>query len=299
MPTDRLSAKTVDKNPLGNFLKDCRARLNPTRFGYSSSRRRTPGLRREEVAQRADVSATWYTWLEQGRGGVPSADVLDRISSALELNTVEREYLFLLAQHRPPEVRYEASTGVSPRLQRVIDSMELSPAMVRTSVWDIVAWNNAASAVLTDYGLLPPDERNVLHLLFTSERLRTTMPNWNAVVRYSVAAFRADAARSGATEKVQALVERLTRLSPDFEAIWRENEVATHGEGTKHIYHATQGIIAMEYSTFAVDGQPDLSLVIYTAATAEDSERIAAIVDKARTVAGSMRDGNFDEEDQS
>ena len=125
-----MSAVT-DDNLLGTFLRDRRAKLDPAAFGFSLTRRRTPGLRREEVAQRANVSATWYTWLEQGRGGAPSADVLDRIARALMLTDVEREHLFLLGLGRPPEVRYQAAEGVTPRLQRVLDSLELSPGLVK------------------------------------------------------------------------------------------------------------------------------------------------------------------------
>src|ERR1700723_790321 len=149
-------------NQLGNYLKDRRAKLDPTAFGFSLTRRRTPGLRREEVAQRANVSATWYTWLEQGRGGAPSAEVLNRIARALMLTDVEREHLFLLGLGRPPEVRYHASEGVTPRLQRVLDSLDVSPALVKTATWDIVAWNRAASVVLADYAALPVEQRNVL-----------------------------------------------------------------------------------------------------------------------------------------
>src|SRR4051812_37222967 len=141
----------TDTNSLGAYLRDRRARLDPTRFGLPATRRRTPGLRREEVAQRANVSATWYTWLEQGRGGAPSADVLDRLSRALALTAVEREHLFLLAQHRPPQVRYRPAARVTPRLQRLLDTLEVSPAQVRTPTWDVVAWNRAAAAVLTDF----------------------------------------------------------------------------------------------------------------------------------------------------
>src|SRR6201997_3796357 len=109
----------TDANSLGTYLKDRRTKLDPAAFGFPLKRRRTPGLRREEVAQRANVSATWYTWLEQGRGGAPSADVLERIAHALMLTEVEREHLFLLGLCRPPEIRYQATEGVTPRLQRV------------------------------------------------------------------------------------------------------------------------------------------------------------------------------------
>ncbi len=151
-------------NPLGSYLKDRRAKLDPVAFGMPTTRRRTPGLRREEVALRANVSATWYTWLEQGRGGAPSTDVLNRLAAALALTAVEREHLFLLAQNRPPEVIYQPSETISPQLQRVLDSLETSPAIVKTPQWDIIGWNAAAAAVLTEYGSLRPDQRNVLKL---------------------------------------------------------------------------------------------------------------------------------------
>src|SRR5580765_3353545 len=134
----------AQENQLGTYLKDRRAKLDPAALGFPLKRRRTPGLRREEVAQRANVSATWYTWLEQGRGGAPSADVLDRIARALMLTEVEREYLFLVALGRAPDVRYQAAEAVSPRLQRVLDALEFVPAYVKTSTWDLVAWNRAA-----------------------------------------------------------------------------------------------------------------------------------------------------------
>ena len=165
-------------NDFGTYLKDRRAKLDPAALGFPLTRRRTPGLRREEVAQRANVSATWYTWLEQGRGGAPSPDVLGRIARALMLTDVEREHLFLLALGRPPEVHYQIADGVTPRLQRVLDSLELSPAYVKTSTWDIVAWNRAATAVLCDYAALAPAQRNGLRLVFCNPRVRSAMPNW-------------------------------------------------------------------------------------------------------------------------
>src|SRR6201985_3751349 len=128
----------ADENPFATYLKDRRARLDPSAFGFSSKRRRTPGLRREEVAQRANVSATWYTWLEQGRGGAPSADVLDRIARALMLTDVEREHLFLIGLGRSPDVRYRPVEGITPRLQRVLDAFSVSPAIIRTLTWDVV-----------------------------------------------------------------------------------------------------------------------------------------------------------------
>src|SRR5262245_20835676 len=251
-----MSTLVTHDNALGTYLKDRRTRLDPAPFGFSLTRRRTPGLRREEVAQRANVSATWYTWLEQGRGGAPSADVLDRISRALMLTDVEREHLFLLGLGRSPEVRYQATEGVTPRLQRVLDALEVSPAYVKTSTWDIVAWNRAATVVLTDYGSLPTHQRNILRLMFCDPGIRALQFDWESVARFVVATFRADAARAGAAQNVKALVDDLCRLSPDFERIWRDNDVRAHGEGTKTLRHPLAGRIDMEYSTFAVDGRP-------------------------------------------
>src|SRR6187402_568560 len=152
-------------NRLGAYLKDRRTRLDAAAFGFAGSRRRTPGLRREEVAQRANISPTWYTWLEQGRGGAPSADVLNRIAGALMLTDVEREHLFLIGLGRQPEVRYQGTQGVTPRLQRLLDMLEVSPAIVRTATWEVLAWNEPAAAVLTDYAALPPGQRNILRLI--------------------------------------------------------------------------------------------------------------------------------------
>src|SRR6185436_17152019 len=152
--TNRMGMASASENLLGTYLKDRRAKLDPASFGFPLTRRRTPGLRREEVAQRAHVSATWYTWLEQGRGGAPSADVLDRLSRALQLTDDEREHLFLLAQDRPPPVHAPASPEVTPQMQRVLDAMGDTPAIVKTPVWTVVAWNRAAAVVLVDYAKL-------------------------------------------------------------------------------------------------------------------------------------------------
>ena len=173
-----MSAFSSDPNLLGNYLRDRRAKIDPASFGLPLARRRTPGLRREEVAQRANVSATWYTWLEQGRGGAPSADVLDRIARALMLTDVEREHLYLIGLGRPPEVRYQPPEAVSPRLQRVLDALSFSPAYIKTSVWDIIAWNAAAAAVLTDYGEIAPNQRNLLRMIFLHSGMRGQNPHW-------------------------------------------------------------------------------------------------------------------------
>ena len=268
----------------GVYLKDRRAKLDPAAFGFPSQRRRTPGLRREEVAQRAHISPTWYTWLEQGRGGAPSADVLNRIAQALMLTDVEREHLFLLGLGRPPEVRYRKDEGVTPRLQRVLDALEPSPALIRTATWDVVAWNRAATVMLTDYGSLPQQQRNILRFIFLDPRVRAAQHDWESVARLVVGAFRVDAARAGAAAEVEPLVDELCRLSPEFKAMWRDNDVRSHAEGVKRIRHPILGLLAFEYSAFAVDGRPDLNMVVYNPATPADAEKIRSLTGSARTL---------------
>src|ERR1700761_1254546 len=277
-----MDARVTQENQLGGYLKDRRMKLDPVSFGLPAGRRRTPGLRREEVAQRANISPTWYTWLEQGRGGAPSADVLDRIARALMLTDVEREHLFLLGLGRPPDIRYQKTEGVTPRLQRVLDALEPSPALIRTATWDVVAWNRGASAMLTDYGSLPPDQRNILRMIFLNPSARTAQYNWENVARFVVGAFRIDAARAGAAAEVEPLVDELCRLSPEFKAMWLDTDVRRHREAIKHIHHPVIGRIAFEYSAFAIDGRPDLSMIVYNPATPEDMENIRALIEPPR-----------------
>ncbi|MGC1550081.1 MAG: helix-turn-helix transcriptional regulator [Rhodanobacter sp.] len=272
-------------NQLGTYLKDRRSRLDPLTFGFTGGRRRTPGLRREEVAQRANISPTWYTWLEQGRGGAPSAEVLNRIADGLMLTEPEREHLFMLGLGHPPEVRYKAVEGVSPRLQRVLDALEVSPAIVKTALWDVVAWNRAAAVLFTDYSALPPAERNILRLIFSNARVRAAQQDWQSVARFVVGAFRADAARAGAVAEIGQFVEELSRLSPEFEALWLANDINAYGEGLKRLHHAKLGLLELEFSAFAVDGRPDLGMIVYNPVTQADADRIRAYI-KAQVTPG-------------
>jgi transcriptional regulator with XRE-family HTH domain len=268
------------RNQLGPYLRDRRARLDPAAFGLDRGRRRTPGLRREEVASRANISPTWYTWLEQGRGGAPSADVLDRLAKGLMLTEPEREHLYMLGLGRLPEARYQPIDGISPRLQRVLDGMPLSPAIIKTAMWDVVGWNRAAARLLTDYGELPREERNILRMMFGSDHVRARNADWESIARFVVGAFRADIARAGAGDSAAAtaLIADLCRISPDFAALWRDHEIAAQSEGVKRIHHPDAGLVAMEFATFAVEGRPDLGMIVYNPVTAEDAERLRQLL---------------------
>lgn len=268
---------SIDENKLGSYLRDRRARLDPAALGFSLTRRRTPGLRREEVAQRANVSATWYTWLEQGRGGSPSVEVLERISRALMLTAFEREHLFLIALGHPPEVHYQAEEGISPRIQRVLDALAFCPAFAKTATWELVGWNAAAAAVLGFDKLLPP-HRNLLRRMFLDPEARKVQVNWKGVARYAVAAFRADTARAGAAGRVKALVDELCRESPDFAQMWQEYDVHAPGEDTKKFRHPVAGELSLEYSGFSVDGRPDLTLVVFNPSSPADVRNIQSLL---------------------
>jgi MmyB-like transcription regulator ligand binding domain len=208
--------------------------------------------------------------------------VLDRIAQALMLTDVEREHLFLLGLGRRPEVHYRKDEVVTPRLQRVLDALEPSPALIRSATWDVIAWNRAATVMLTDYGSLPPKQRNVLRFIFLDPVVRAAQYDWESVARHVVAAFRVDAARAGAAAEVQPLVDELCSLSPEFKALWRDNDVRGHGEAVKHIRHPKLGPIAFEYSAFAVDGRTDLNMIVYNPVTPADAEKIRSMIESAQ-----------------
>jgi hypothetical protein len=191
--------------------------------------------------------------------------------------------LFLLGLGRPPEVRYRAPEGITPRLQRLLDTFEYSPAFVRTATWDVIAWNKAASVVLTDYANLPEGQRNVLRMMFRDSRARAMQSNWQSVARFVVASFRSDVARAGASRDVQSLVDELCATSPEFAAMWRDNDVQVlHGDGAKVLHHPTVGALSMEFSGFAVDGRPDLTMVVYNPATEADANKIRKLIKAKR-----------------
>ena len=264
---------------LGSFLRDRRSRLQPG--PDAPSRRRTPGLRREEVAARANVSVAWYTWLEQGRGGLPSNEVLKRLVRALELDAAGREMLFLLAQQRPPPLSPFVSPPVTPALQRVLDGMPSSPAIVKTPTWDVVAWNAAAVAVLGDYAAVPARERNVLRRLFGDPAVRESQPDWEESARAALAVFRIDIARIGGSAEAAALAAELQASSADFRRLWTENDVRSHWIGIKRLRHSQAGPITLEYSAFAVDGGDGLSMVVFSPASTADLRAVQALI--ART----------------
>lgn len=268
-----------EENQLGTFLKDRRKRLDPEAFGFTG-RRRTPGLRREEVAQRANISTTWYTWLEQGRGGPPSTTVLESLAKALMLTEAEREHLFLVSVNRPPKAQPPSNDGISPRLQRFLDSLTYIPATIATPQWDIIAWNDSARVALTDYEAISKDERNILRRIFLDPNTRNALEDWESIARFLVATFRAETIRAGEDKRAAELIAELSNKSTEFVATWAENDVRSTGEGIKKMRHPLVGPIAFEFSSFAVDGRPDLKLVTYNPAEKDDKKKMKKLYEK-------------------
>jgi transcriptional regulator with XRE-family HTH domain len=201
---------------LSRFLRSRRARVRPEEVGLSAGgRRRTPGLRREEVALLADVGVSWYTWLEQGRDIHVSEPLLERLARALRLTPTERAHLFELAHGRPAARPVISPGTVSGTLQRVIDAHPF-PALVSTRRWDVLAWNEPAVILYGDFGLLPIEQRNGLWSMFMNPERRARMPGWENDARRAVAGFRLDAARAAERTEFDALAAELTRISPEW-----------------------------------------------------------------------------------
>jgi transcriptional regulator with XRE-family HTH domain len=264
----------VRRREAGDFLRSRRERLAPSDVGLSDGfRRRTPGLRREEVAMLAGVGTTWYTWLEQGRDVRPSNEVLSALAGALRLDPTERRHLFVLHDRRPPERPNTGPEQVDEPLRRMLDSLTGQPAFVLGRRWDVLAWNRAAEVVYGPYGSLEGDERNMLHLVFVDQDHRRLVDDWEAVARSSLAMFRADCARYAGDPNFERLVVRLTRLSPEFAQWWPQREVARPLAGEKRIDHPIAGRMLFEYSSFGVGDPPDMKLIVFTPLEGEDTVR--------------------------
>jgi transcriptional regulator with XRE-family HTH domain len=248
------------RREFGSFLSTRRARLRPAEFGLPDGPRRTPGLRREEMAVLAGVSVSWYTWLEQGREIQPSSDALRRISKVLKLDQIESAHLFALSSREAPAV----ATGgrLSDGLELLVRAIHV-PAYVRNTRLDILAWNDPIADLFVDYGLLQPHERNTLRLLFLYPPYRTQILDWEQMTRGMISAFRAARAQAQDKAPFDSLITELTELSPEFRAWWPDTNVKGFDEGAKRMRLPSGEITAFTYVALTPVGRPDLSLVTY------------------------------------
>ena len=256
---------TTTRAELSNFLKSRRARIAPGTLGLPNGRRRrTPGLRREEVADLAGVGLTWYTWLEQGRDIRVSAEVLTAIARALQLEPAERTHLFRLAGHASPAPEPGSAT-ISPRLRRVLDAWDPFPAHVAGRRRDLLAWNRA-SEIINVWSQLSEDRRNLLWFMFMVPSTRQLLIDWEKEAPLSVAALRAEAGRDLSEPDYQELITGLVDGSPDFAAMWARQDVRGRQEGMKRFQHPELGRLDLEFTSFQVAEQPSLRLYLYTPA---------------------------------
>lgn len=260
---------------LAAFLRDRRGRVSPADVGLpNSARRRTPGLRREEVALLAGVGASWYTYLEQGRDIQVSEALLERLSGALRLGAAERSYLFELAQGRSPRPLVGAEPSVSPALARTIEAHR-HPATVTTLRWDVVAMNEPALRLWGDRR-----GTNALRTMFLGAVPPSVTPERQAHARNLVARFRMEAARASAYERFQEIADELMEKSAEFRQLWTQHDLYAEPEGTKIVDIPGAGRIELEHVTL-MHVEPDartLRVLLYSPVGAESARRMARAV---------------------
>ncbi|WP_228561259.1 helix-turn-helix transcriptional regulator [Catenulispora pinisilvae] len=273
------TARTTRQSTLGEFLTAMRARLAPADVGLrTAGRRRTPGLRRQEVAELAAVSIDWYIRLEQGRVGAPGTAVLDALAEALRLTPVEREYLHLTARGQTPPRRLpDRPDGVSPSVRAILDGMPALPAYVLDHCFDVLAHNAAATAMFgTGFGHGPL--ANVAFLLFFDEDMRRGQLSWEQVARETVGALRANAAKYPDDPRLQAVIARLRAESSAFAAWWGDHTVSERGSGVKRVAHPVAGVLTVAYDMLAAPGAVEQRLVVLTPVGAVTEQRLRALV---------------------
>lgn len=246
---------------LADFLRSRRARLAPPGKDRDA-RRRTPGLRREEVAERAGISTDWYVRLEQGRAVSPSRQTIDAVARALELNAQEQAHLRRLVGHSPQH-DWERET-VPPTVRKIVQALP-HPAYVAGRRWDVLAWNDAAADVFCDFGALPKPERNLLHFVFADPRARDLFgAGWTDTARAMLAQFRATHDMWAGSASFAELVDRLHQAHPAFAGWWQDHDIRAPVSGRKTLHHPERGVLRFDHASFQVNDDPALKLVLYT-----------------------------------
>ncbi len=273
---------SLRRKELAAFLRSRRERVTPEQVGLPTyGRRRTPGLRREEVAQLAGVGITWYTWLEQGRDINASPHVLDAVARTLMLDGQERSHLFTLAGSPLAEV--EKICHAVPETARTVLASVPYPAAITNARRDILGWNDLFDELWGPLADLPLAERNVLWQLFTNPRWRDRHPEWAEGAPRLVAQFRGAMADHMGEPAWTGLVERLTAVSPEFAAIWARHDVEGPEARTKHYLHPELGMLHLDYTHFWLSPGSGLKLTTYTPADEGTAVRLERLRELARS----------------
>ncbi|QLE73025.1 helix-turn-helix transcriptional regulator [Streptomyces rectiverticillatus] len=272
-----MTTRTVDTTEeLAAFLRSRRERLDPERLGLPAHRRarRTPGLRREEVAELAGVSTDYVVRLEQGRGLRPSAEVLAALARALCLEPGERDYLFDLAGHRRPGTTGGPSAGAAPSLARLVGDLSPLPAVLMDHRYDLLAWNPEMARLLPDFDAVPPERRNAMWLCLLHPPMRGFYADRESALRDGVAHLRAAWAAHPQDRALAGLVAEFIAQDEDFARLWAEREVRVNGRGRKLLRHPAVGAIAVDFEVLLPLEDPELRLLVYRAA---DQESLASL----------------------
>jgi transcriptional regulator with XRE-family HTH domain len=265
------------RRELGAFLRNRRERIQPEDVGLRSSRRRrTPGLRREEVAQLAGVGVTWYTWLEQGREINPSAQVLEAIARTLQFDSHEHSHLFTLAGLTTTTVADQCGQ-LCPTVQPLLDQLEPFPACVLNDRLDLLAFNQVYASFFEDLESIPVEERNLLWLTFTSPAWRRAIVDWDDSVGRMVAEYRAAMAHHLDEPAWKSLVSRLQRESPEFTAFWERHDVQRVESRKKRALHPSAGLLTVEYTNMWLGERLGTRIVAFTPADARTRSRLDAL----------------------
>lgn len=257
---------------LAEFLKTRRAKISLADAGLSSTeRRRTPGLRREEVAQLAGVGLTWYTWLEQGRDIHVSAQVIESLSRVLMLDKQERIHLFRLANQPLPSDIPESRKSVSPILQHVLDSLVLCPSFIADQRWNVIAWNKAACILLGDFEGMNSRQRNVVWAMFTDDYFKRLYNNWDMYAKSLLGRFRLTCGKYIEDPWFSEFIEDLRAHSTEFAKWWPLHEIIDDGGVYKHFNHPVAGNLEFESSCFDVPDNSGFRLFVHVPAPETDT----------------------------
>jgi transcriptional regulator with XRE-family HTH domain len=272
-----MSVSELRRRELGAFLRNRRERLQPEQVGLPPSRRRrTPGLRREEVAQIAGVGVTWYTWLEQAREINASPQVLDAIARTLQFDSHEHAHLFTLAGLPTTSIADECDQ-MPPAAHVLVEQLEPYPAVALNARWDLLAFNRVNASFFPNLETLPLEERNCLWLAFTDPTWRRAVVDWDDSVRRMVAEYRSAMAEHIDDPAWQSLVDRLHDASPEFAAMWERHDVVRVTPASKQLRHPTAGVFSFVYTNLWLDHRPNARIVVLTPGDTETAERLQTL----------------------
>jgi transcriptional regulator with XRE-family HTH domain len=274
-PASDISA--IRRRELAAFLRSRRERIAPEDVGLPPApRRRTPGLRREEVATLAGVGVTWYTWLEQGRDINASPQVLNAVARTLLLDPHERDHLFRLAD-TPDGTGQDECRSLPPTAQLLLDQLDPFPACIRNARYDVLAYNRGFDLLMGPLAQLPFEERNSLWRMFTVPTCRAATLDWEESTRRMVAEYRAAMAEHVAEPAWKCLVARLTKASPEFAELWERHEVASPENLTKRYLHPEVGLLKLNYTHLWLGQRLGTRMTTYSPADEQTAERLREV----------------------